>query len=907
MSFNLANLTFLSPWILGALTAIPVLWWLLRVMPPGFKKLEFPPFFLMKGLTTSLKSAAHTPWWLLVLRSLTVAFFIFAFAEPVLNQAEELPGGKAGEVLIVIDNGWASASGWEMRRDRLKAYLRQIARSGRSVIFLPTAASGEDGNLHSYGSMEAVQAEEWVNRLKPQPWPTAHKEALTLARDILSVHKVTYSIFLSDGITESPKDTWELLELIQAQGGGISLVTDEEVNNPYILRKAVRKSGRLGFSLERLNALSNDKPLRILAWSADGAVVDELKLEFPADKTEYTFSWDMLPEVSDKTVRLALYKPETASGVFLADSSFRKHRVGIAADVNSQKSRDFLSEVYYLRRALEAEGRVTVDKLSVLLKSSFSVLILPDSTFLTEDEKENLFDWMEQGGLLIRFAGPNLAAHSEDGLLPVPLRYGQRSMEGAMTWEKPVRLGDISTQSPLYGLSVPQDVTVTRQVLAAPSSEAFEKTWLHLEDGTPLVTGSRMGKGTVVLIHTSAGPDWSNFCYSGLFVESLQRMVSLSNGISDYKVQTALPPLFLLDGFGRLETPDSKVIAMPVRQDQVFMPTPQTPPGVYGNINEFKVFNLGDALPKMQAFEDIPPVERVRSYHGIGEIDLKAFFIKGALLLLLLDTLVTFWLRGIVGFAFLFLVSVFFSVPAAASMVKEDELVSGLYLAYIETGDQDIDRTSHNGLKGLGEVISTRTTVKIRGVVALDPTKDLLAWYPVIYWPMSEVQGALSDIAVGNIRDYLSHGGMILFDTRDRQFGGTEEEHSAPGTRKLRELTQDIQIPELGIISDDHILSRSFYLLDDFPGRYVGGKLWVEKEPSLRHDAVTSVIIGSNDWAAAWSKDKVDRSRFMIEPGGEGQRETAWRFGVNLVMTALTGNYKADQVHVPYILERLGR
>jgi len=902
----LANLTFLSPLMLGALAAIPVLWWFLRVMPPRPKKLGFPPFFLLKDLKTSLKSAAHTPWWLLVLRSMTAALFIIAFAEPVLNPVDELPGGKVGEVLIVIDNGWASASGWDVRQDRLKEYLRQIGRSGRSVIFLPTAPLGEDGIIHSYGPMEAVQAEEWTNRLKPQPWPTAHKEVLALARDILSAHKVTYSVFLSDGITVSLEDTRELLKLIQAQGGGISLVTDKEVNNPYILRQMVQKSGSFDFSLERLNALPQDKSLRLLAWSSGGAVTDELKLNFPAGETEYDFSWDMLPEVRDKTVRMTLHKPEMASGVILADSSFRQHPVGIVADVVSRESRDFLSEVYYLRCALEEEGKITIDKLGNLLKSSFSALILPDSTPLTAAEKVELFDWVQQGGFLIRFAGPNLAANSEDVLLPVPLRYGQRAMEGAMTWEKPVRLSEISVQSPLYGLSVPQDVTVTRQVLAESSLEVFEKTWLHLEDGTPLATGGRIGKGTVVLIHTSAGPDWSNFCYSGLFVESLQRMISLSNGISDYKAQIVLPPLFLLDGFGRLEKPDSRMIATSIGQDHVFTSSPQTPPGVYGNAQEFRVFNLGDSLPKMQELGDIPSVDTIQSYHIAGEIDLKVSFIKWALLLLLLDTLVTLRMRGILVFVPVFFAVVFFSVSASA-VGNEKELISSLYLAYIETGDKDIDRTSFNGLTGLGKVLSTRTTVKIKGVVVLNPAKDLLAWYPVIYWPMTERQAPLSAVAAGNIRDYLSHGGMILFDTRDRQFGGVENLNSALGVRKLRELTRDIQIPELVVIPDDHILSRSFYLLDDFPGRYAGGKLWVEKEPSPRHDAVTSVIIGSNDWSAAWSKDAADRSRFMIEPGGERQREMARRFGVNLVMTALTGNYKADQIHVSYILERLGR
>ncbi len=889
----LSSLTFLFPWILGALVAVPVLWWLLRVMPPRAKTIKFPAFFLLKDLTTKLKSAVHTPWWLLLLRCLVALFFIFAFAEPVLHPAESLPGGAKGDVLIVIDNGWASAGNWPARLDKLRDTLQQVRRSGRPVIFLPTAQSDEDGHVHSFGPMEPAQAEEWLNRLKPQPWPTAHEEAATTAQKILKEQNVTYAVFFSDGITENSEESQHLLKLMQA------VVMDDAVNNPVILRQTDDKN----YSLERLHSEAQDKPVQVVAYTTDNNIADELRISFAAGKTEQNFAWDMLPEVRNKTARLALRDPAMASAVFLANAQWRQHPVGIIADSTQKENRDFLSEVYYLRRALEADSQLTIDRLDALMKMSVSALILPDSTALTAAEKDDLLKWVQNGGFLIRFAGPHLAAAGEDDpLLPVPLRSGQRAMEGAMTWEKPVHLGEISPQSPLYGLPVPQDTTVTRQVLADPTPEVFEKTWLQLEDGTPLMTGTKMDKGTLVLIHTSAGPDWSNFCYSGLFVQALQRMVSLSNGISSYKAQTTLPPLLLMDGFGKLNAPDSRTIATAVTPNQDFTPSPQTPPGLYGSALEFSAFNLGDALGKMKPLKDIPAAVTIQTYQKTDEVDLKSNLLKLALLLLLVDTLATLRLRGVM----IFLALMLCAAPARAA---EDpvNLVSGLYLAYIETGDQDIDRTSYNGLTGLGEVISTRTTAKVKGVVALNPDSDNLVYYPVIYWPITERQENLSMTAANNIQNYLSQGGIILFDTRDRQFGGDASNGSAPGARKLRVLTQSIEIPELMEVPKDHILTRSFYLLDDFPGRYDGGKLWVEKEPSPRHDAITSVIIGANDWAAAWSKDANDQSRFMIEPGGERQREMAYRFGVNLVMVALTGNYKADQVHTPYILERLGQ
>ena len=74
------------------------------------------------------------------------------------------------------------------------------------------------------------------------------------------------------------------------------------------------------------------------------------------------------------------------------------------------------------------------------------------------------------------------------------------------------------------------------------------------------------------------------------------------------------------------------------------------------------------------------------------------------------------------------------------------------------------------------------------------------------------------------------------------------------------------------------------------------------------NDGVTPVVIGGNDWAAAWAVDKAGQPLLPIGRGmsGERQREIALRFGINLIMHVLTGNYKSDQVHVPELLKRLG-
>jgi hypothetical protein len=159
---------------------------------------------------------------------------------------------------------------------------------------------------------------------------------------------------------------------------------------------------------------------------------------------------------------------------------------------------------------------------------------------------------------------------------------------------------------------------------------------------------------------------------------------------------------------------------------------------------------------------------------------------------------------------------------------------------------------------------------------------------------------------------------MILMDTRDAdvaQFGG-----GSPEARKLQELARPLDIPPLEPIPEDHVLTRTFYLLQDFPGRFAARDVWVEAAPPDAelaegmpfrnlNDGVTPVVIGGNDWAAAWAVDEQGLQMFPVGRGyaGERQREIAYRFGINLVMHVLTGNYKSDQVHVPALLDRLGQ
>ena len=105
-------LTFLSPWLLGALATLPIIYWLLRAVPPNPARVEFPPTRILVGLENEEKTADKTPWWLTLIRLLAAAFVIFALAEPVLNPAKDTALKGSGPLVIVADNGWSAASRW---------------------------------------------------------------------------------------------------------------------------------------------------------------------------------------------------------------------------------------------------------------------------------------------------------------------------------------------------------------------------------------------------------------------------------------------------------------------------------------------------------------------------------------------------------------------------------------------------------------------------------------------------------------------------------------------------------------------------------------------------------------------------------------------------------------------------
>ena len=417
-----------------------------------------------------------------------------------------------------------------------------------------------------------------------------------------------------------------------------------------------------------------------------------------------------------------------------------------------------------------------------------------------------------------------------------------------------------------------------------------------------------------MLVHTTANTDWSNLAISGLFVEMLRRIVAMSQGVAAAG-DAALPPLETLDGFGRLQraAPPAQPISGQGHRhgDAVAAPSAgilrhrRCAPGAQPVGGDRRA-----ETDRRSAGQDRARHVRSKS----AEVDFRPPLLTAAFLLALLDLIIAFGLRGLlrrrpVRVAAGLLLAAALLPPAARA---DDAFVirgtSGVHLAYVQTGDSAVDAVSRAGLNGLNATLNQRTAVETAEPMAVDVESDELILFPLLYWPVTTEQPPPSPKAAERINRYLETGGTILFDTRDAGAETPGPFGSAGASQALlRRLIGGVKIPPLVPMPPDQVLTKSFYLLHEFPGRWNSGQVWIEPVEDRVNDGVASVIVGGNDWAGAWAVDDQGRYVFPCVPGGERQREMAMRFGVNLVMYVLTGNYKSDQVHVPAILERLGQ
>ncbi|QEW23025.1 hypothetical protein LA6_005261 [Marinibacterium anthonyi] len=920
----IAGIGFSAPWLLLALLALPVLWLILRAVPPAPIRRRFPGVALLLGLTDDDTVTDRTPWWLLLLRILAVAAVIIGLAGPVLNPQRTAEG--SGPLLIVMDGSWAGATRWVDKTDLVAAQLAEAGRANRPVAILRLTAP-EDPVFQA--------ADSWRPRvagLTPEPFaPTeAQVDAAIAALDGVDGGFDTH--WISDGLDYPGRD--RLVQALQAKGALHAYQTGNAVIG---LAPAVFEDGAVTVTARR-SVPGASRDVEILAQGRDPSgtprTLASATAHFDEGSLQAEAALSLPSELRARVTRFEVQGQNSAGATSLTDDSLRRREVALISGRDDREGLQLLSPLHYLHQALLPTAELLEGALTDLLPANPDVVVLADVATLSAAEEEALQAWVEDGGMLLRFAGPRLAASDvsrsqEDPLMPVRLREGGRSVGGAMSWGEPKGLAPFAEGSPFYGLQIPDDVKVNAQVMAQPDPTLADRVIASLADGTPLVTRKQVGQGQVVLFHVTANAEWSTLPLSGLFVQMLERLAVSSTAHEPSAVDlegTTWTPVQVLDGHGDLIDAGTRpgVEGPALAEAQL---GPELLPGLYQSGDRRLARNVIGAETMLTPAiwpADVP----VEGLGTIAEKPLGGILLTLALAMLIADILASLGLSGrlrgqrAVAGLLVVLALGLTAQPGHAQLIEDEakalRATDELVLAHVITGDARVDDLAQAGLQGLSDVLRYRTSVEPGDPEGVNLETDELAFYPLLYWPITPDQPQPSDEAYARLNDYLRSGGLIVFDTRDADVAGFGA--SSPNGRRLQQLAAPLDIPPLEPIPHDHVLTRTFYLLQDFPGRYAGRDVWVEAAPPDAeqvegmpfrnlNDGVTPVIIGGNDWAGAWAVDADGRALLPVGRGfaGERQRELANRFGVNLVMHVLTGNYKSDQVHVPALLDRLGQ
>lgn len=931
-------LSFASPAVLGALILLPVIWWLLRLMPPRPQVQAFPPTRLLAELAKKEDTPHASPWWLTAIRLSLATLAIIALAGPFW-QPNQIATSSDKPLLLVIDNGWTTARDWPKRAEAARGIVQDAIRLQKPVaLVITTEPENADVRL-----IEPEKALERLSAQLPMPYPEDRATTaarLTAATDTLGDVDV---IWLASPLKTTGD---EALANILTQIGDVAIRFEPSAR--LAITHAGNSAGAMNIHIKR--STQTNRPATLRALDKDNISLADAPVIFEDGALETNVDIELPIELRNEITGLSLINEdgniiESIGATYLIDDRSRRRSVGLVSGVsNDQAQQPLLSPLYYIRRALEPFADMRdpgtpnlTEAIPELLQSGVSMIVMADVGTLPAEETDRLRKFMSKGGTIVRFAGPRLAG-SEDALTPVRLRAGERNLGGSLTWEEPQKLARFSENGPFAGMNLPDDIEITRQVLAEPDFGLLKKTWAELEDGTPLVTAEQVGEGWLVLFHVTADATWSNLPISGAFVDMLVKLVAFSSvpasAVASERANEAqiFPPFQTLDAYGNLIPPIETAEPIELSKLDEMTATRTTPPGFYGKAESLIAHNLMKKDTPLEVLdpEGILPQATLSPYGEAGTTDLRPVFFTIAILLLLVDSFIVAAMAGLfsrsllqrirpvvtlllIGSFFVIILNVQDTHAQETDNISFDATLT-TRLAYVVTGDNAIDEISKAGLFGLSNFLSLRTALEPGPPVGVDISKDELAFFSLLYWPVDANAQVPDTTTMARVDAFMKQGGTVLFDTRDQLDVGITR--VTPANAKLRQIVASLDVPPLEPVPSHHVLTRAFYLLQDFPGRWLGSPLWVEAtqdgnkddpEGLSQADGVSSILITANDFAGAWATDENARPLLPTVPNDPNQRIYAFRTGVNIVMYTLTGNYKADQVHIPALLERLGQ
>src|SRR6478736_147538 len=364
---SLGTLAFAAPGMLALLLVLPVIYWLLRLIPPLPRLVRFPAIRLLIGLEPSEQTPVKMPWWLLLLRLLLATFLILAVARPLLTP--------------------------------------QAERAGRLVALIGTAPLPLDAPPARKGALRPDETRTILRAFRPKPWPT-DRAAAANEIDLLKLDPAAYVARLSDGLEDA--GAAKLTDRLQ-KFDGLQVVLPDAANTPLLLLPPAAEGRDLKVTALRPVA---DGPRKTAVQAADdqGRVVARIEVDFAASALKGEGVLPAPPELRNRMSRLDIEAQGGAGSAVLLDERNRRRPVAILGERSSACGQPLLQEVYFLERALDPYVSLTIGDRETVLTRNTAVLLIPDGAVPSTNDRDEIAKWIERGGVAVRFAGPNIAA-----------------------------------------------------------------------------------------------------------------------------------------------------------------------------------------------------------------------------------------------------------------------------------------------------------------------------------------------------------------------------------------------------------------------------------------------------------------------------------------------------------------
>ncbi len=885
---------------LAALLLVPIIWWISRIIPPKPKTLSLPSAYFLLGLESGKNSANDAPIWLKILRMFALSALIIGIANPMIILEKVQNNEATNRIIILIEDSYTAANNYENTRSAIKSAFEnlRITNNGQTQFHIIPISIGILEKDITIGALDINEAENLALNIQPKPFFFNHKNAATSIEKLNQKAKIYY---FADGLIH--ENTELLLKELSANAIDEVQLYVPPLIEASALKSVVQKSNTIEFEYVAASKSSN---VFVDFYSSNNIVLASVK-------GENGFGRLFLESINQTIARKIAYArirgTQSASAVFLLDSFDRRALVGIEKPTEAEQP--LLSDTNYIAAASKQFADVYQAEIKDLAQSDANAIIIGDRAGFSKQEADALKKFIDKGGLLVRYIGPQAISVPNDELVTAPFAPEPRNIKDALNIE-PISISPFSANSPFFGIEPPKGAVPTN-IAKLMDSEDSVNIWARLSDGTPFISARKFGKGEIIAIHTSAAPYWSDIAYSGLQPALLKRIISRANSpiLPSNIRQSDLPmsAVKLIDGFGNLQSP-------PKPNPPIDMAKSKSPiwPGIYENIEARTIRQAYEQGTSFKAISEFPSNFETLKDNQTGAIKLQPLLLLMALLGLLFDWLYSIglfaklitkfevYLRKLANFRlrfqahklvifalFMFLIGADFSYAEPNNQNNLKPNPNGVKLAYLKTNDAANNAIMMRGLENLQIALNARTSVQAGPIIGLDASNDELALYPIIYWRLGNNPMPQSPIAQQRLNQFMRNGGLLFIDTR----GAGLNQNLA--RQNVQIALSGLVVPPLEQVTQDHVLAKSFYLLYGFPGNFQNAKLWAQSRASLSasaNDGVSPIVIGDGDYALAWGTL------------GHQNRNSALNVGINIYLYALTGQYKADQVHVPAILER---